>query len=191
MAHSDQTSYERALRLAVLAGDEAAWQALYDDAFDRLYAYVAWRCGGMQDVAEEIVQESWLIAVRRIRTFDPQQASFLSWLRGIAANLLRNRFRKAQQLKLQPLESDLIARSDDQEVERREQAEAIARALAALPDNYEAVLRAKYLEQQSVEEIAADTGSTRKAVESLLTRARQAFREVYPMHTGFDIERKP
>jgi RNA polymerase sigma-70 factor (ECF subfamily) len=45
--------------------------------------------------------------------------------------------------------------------------------------HYEAVLRAKYLEGQSVADIAAGRGDSAKAVESLLTRARQAFREAY------------
>ena len=64
-------------------------------------------------------------------------------------------------------------------LEQREQAERVARALAELPEHYEALLRAKYLDEQSVAEIAAEHGETCKAVESLLTRARQAFREVY------------
>ena len=42
-----------------------------------------------------------------------------------------------------------------------------------------AVLRAKYLDGRSMAEIAAAWGETPKAVESLLTRARQAFREAY------------
>ena len=55
----------------------------------------------------------------------------------------------------------------------------MAEALAALPDHYEAVLRAKYLDRQTVDEIAAGRGESAKAVESLLGRARQAFREAY------------
>ena len=61
--------------------------------------------------------------------------------------------------------------------ETRERSERIAQALAALPEQYEAVLRAKYLELQTVEQIAAVRNETPKAVESLLTRARAAFRE--------------
>jgi len=62
---------------------------------------------------------------------------------------------------------------------RRERAERIAATLADLPEHYEAVLRAKYLERATVAEIAEASGQTPKAVESLLTRARQAFREKY------------
>ena len=41
------------------------------------------------------------------------------------------------------------------------------------------MLRAKYLDGRSVADIAAAGGETPKAVESLLTRARQAFRDAY------------
>jgi RNA polymerase sigma-70 factor (ECF subfamily) len=61
----------------------------------------------------------------------------------------------------------------------RERAERVAAALAELPERYEAVLRMKYLDRSSVGEIAAQTGETEKAVESLLGRARAAFREAY------------
>ncbi|HBI44343.1 MAG TPA: hypothetical protein DDY78_16050, partial [Planctomycetales bacterium] len=55
----------------------------------------------------------------------------------------------------------------------------LAAALSALPDRYEAVLRAKYLDGRSVIDIAAESGETPKAIESLLSRARQAFRDAY------------
>jgi RNA polymerase sigma-70 factor (ECF subfamily) len=61
----------------------------------------------------------------------------------------------------------------------RERAERVAAALAGLPERYEGVLRMKYLDRLSVAEIAATSGETEKAVESLLTRARAAFREAY------------
>ena len=52
-------------------------------------------------------------------------------------------------------------------------------ARAELPERYEAVLRMKYLERMSVADMAAARGETEKAVESLLSRAREAFREAY------------
>jgi RNA polymerase sigma-70 factor (ECF subfamily) len=55
----------------------------------------------------------------------------------------------------------------------------VAQAFAELPPHYEAVLRAKYLDGLSVHAIAEQRGDSPKAVESLLTRARQAFREAY------------
>jgi RNA polymerase sigma-70 factor (ECF subfamily) len=52
-----------------------------------------------------------------------------------------------------------------------------------LPGRYEAVLRAKYLDQQSVAQIAESWRETPKAIESLLTRAREAFRAAYEKAT--------
>jgi RNA polymerase sigma-70 factor (ECF subfamily) len=182
MHPSDRVRRERGLRGAVLAGDEQAWRTWYEEHFADLYGYILWRCGGLRDQADEVVQETWLIAVRRIRAFDPVQGAFGSWLRGIATHLLRNLFRKEMRRATgnQTLDDrSLPAASDADETDRREQAERVARALVALPERYEAVLRAKYLDGQSVAEIAAASGDSPKAIESLLTRARQAFREVY------------
>lgn len=182
MPSEERVQRERVLRRAVLSGDEAAWRAWYDESFAGLYAFARWRCAGLRDLADEVVQETWLTAVRRIRDFDPDRGSFANWLHGIAAHLLCNHFRRedrrngrcdrlaAQPATMEPPEAD---------VERREEAERVARALAALPDRYEAVLRAKYLEGRSVQEIASTWDETPKAVESLLTRARQAFRTLF------------
>lgn len=182
MDPSDRVCEEQLLRSAVLAGDEDAWRRWYDASFDALYAYAMWRSGGLEDLAEEVVQETWLTAVRRMRRFDPRRGSFVGWLRGIAVNVLRNRLRResTRRSRTGPLDGDPAGGPPaEKALEQRERAERIAAALAALPERYEEVLRAKYLERLSVNEIAADRGETPKAIESLLTRARQAFRKQY------------
>lgn len=179
MSQEEQRLREKALRKAVLQGQEDAWQLLYDPSFASLYAYVQWRCGGLNDPTEEIVQETWLIAIRRIRSFDPDQGTFLGWLRGIAAQLLRNHFRKQARRNGTTSLDAVQPWNGATELEEQERAWQIAQALAALPDHYEAVLRARYLESQSVKEIAQSRNESPKAIESLLTRARAAFRTAY------------
>src|SRR5437870_1786449 len=182
MSPSDRIWRERGLRSAVLAGDERAWQTLYEETFSPLAAYVRWRCAGLHDLEEEIIQDTWLVAVKRIRSFDPERGSFIYWLRGIASNLLRNEFRR--RLRGEGREPSLNGRpsplpSAEAVLAQRDQAEQVARVLAELPPKYETVLRAKYLDQQSVAEIARDWQETPKAIESLLARARQAFRVAF------------
>jgi RNA polymerase sigma-70 factor, ECF subfamily len=177
MQSNERVVREHALRRAVLAGDELAWRTWYDAEYAGLYAYVLWRCGGLPDRADDIVQETWLTAVRHVRRFDPRRGSFSGYLRGIAANVLRNHFRSRKRQSAQPLNGHLAAPDVDQS--RRDQAERIAFALARLPEHYEGVLRSKYVDGLSIAEIASGSGDTPKAVESLLSRARQAFREVY------------
>ena len=176
MQDHGSTWRERGLKEAVLVGDEDAWRLWYDECADSLFAYVCWRCGGLRDDAEEVVQDVWMTAVRRLPAFDPTAGSFLGWLRGIAAGVLANRFRRNHgRLPIREGTSEPA----DAEVCRREAAQRVASALASLPANYEAVLRGKYLDGQSVSDIATGLGLTAKAVESLLTRARGAFRKAY------------
>jgi RNA polymerase sigma-70 factor (ECF subfamily) len=180
MEPSERVGREHALRRAVLAGDESAWRAWYDECFAGLFRYVLWRCGGLRHDADEVVQDTWLTALRRVRHFDPAAGSFAGWLRGIAANLLRNRFRRERLAASACVQFNHVgAEPADAELLRRERAERIARALADLSERHEAVLRAKYLDGRAVADIAAEWRESPKAIESLLTRAREAFRSAY------------
>jgi RNA polymerase sigma-70 factor (ECF subfamily) len=171
---------ERAIRDAVLAGDTGAWRLWFDTHFERLSAYVQWRCGGLRDLADDVLQETWLTAVRRLSAFDPGKGSFFNWLCGIASNTARNaiRARRRASFRIRPLapKYDLVT-PDTRDATQK--AERVAEALAELPDHYEEVLRAKYFDRQTVEDIANARGDSHKAVESLLARARQAFRDAY------------
>jgi RNA polymerase sigma-70 factor (ECF subfamily) len=167
---------ERGLRAAVLAGDEAAWRVLYERHFDAVYRYVYANAGRDVHRTEEIVQECWMIAVRRIRTFDPSRGGFGDWLRGMARQVILGQQRKwARRHRLAeyaPVAS-IATTATSGGVER------LSQVLTSLPDHYESVLRAKYAEQRSVAEIARQWGRSSKAVESLLSRARTAFRKAW------------
>jgi RNA polymerase sigma-70 factor (ECF subfamily) len=173
----DETEVEKALRRGALAGDEAAWRTLYERAFAPLFAFVRRRVGPSPTEVEEVVQETWLVAVRRLRRFDPERGAFLGWLLGIATNVLRNRYRGRRRMgEVFSLGSgDAPGRATP---DRLETSDLVAVAMAALPGRYRSVLRAKYQEGRTVAEIAELRSESAKAVESLLTRARGAFRRV-------------
>jgi RNA polymerase sigma-70 factor (ECF subfamily) len=174
---------ERGLLEAVLAGDETAWKALYDGCFDRVYAHVYYRVGRDRHRAEEVVQETWLTAVKRIRRFDPDRGTFEQWMRGIAEHVLLNQRRRWRRDRTAAAAAAADARIAPDA--RGMVAEQVALAMAGLPRQYQIALRAKYEEQLPVAEIAARWKATPKAVESLLARARAAFREAY---RGLDAE---
>lgn len=176
---SDRVWREHGLRDAVVAGNEAAWREWFDAEYSSLESYVLWRCASLRELADDVIQETWLNAVRRLRAFDPAAGSFQQWLCGIATNVLRNQLRSLRRKasRAQSLDGDVAATDDAGR--QRERSERIAVALAELPDRYEAVLRRKYLDGHSVAQMATDWNETEKAVESLLSRARAAFREAY------------
>jgi len=176
---TDRVWRERGLRDAVAAGDDAAWRAWYEAEYAPLEAYVLWRCGSLRDLADDALQDTWLTAVRRIRRFEPAAGSFHGWLCGIAGNVIRNHLRSRQRraARQEPLNGEPV--QTETGASDRERAVRIAAALDQLPERYETVLRMKYLDRCTVAEIAGECGETEKAVESLLSRARAAFREAY------------
>jgi RNA polymerase sigma-70 factor, ECF subfamily len=178
MDDRQRIGYETGLRAAVLAGDEAAWRAWYDAHADDLRRYVLWRCGGIADLADDVLQDSWLTAVRRIRDFHPSAGGFRHWINGIAAFTLKNHLRKRQWVSVrQQVLVEVPAASGPSTDDDR--AWRTAKALAELPPRYERVLRAKYLDGRSVNDIACEWNESPKAVESVLTRARDQFRNAY------------
>jgi RNA polymerase sigma-70 factor (ECF subfamily) len=170
---------ERGLRDAVVAGDDAAWRELHDRHFRSLYAYVYFRAGRRADWTEDVVQECWMTAVRRIEAFDPSRGAFEGWLRGIADNVLRNLARRSRAPADVDRANSPLRRGADAFAGRFDLAEQIALTLSGLPIAYQEVLRAKYERELPVAEIAASTGKTAKTIESLLSRARAAFREAF------------
>ncbi|MBN2294599.1 MAG: RNA polymerase sigma factor [Pirellulales bacterium] len=185
MEPSNRIQRDRMLRRAVLAGDDRAWLVWYEESFDELYAYVHWRCGARRDQADEVVQETWLTAVRQVRKFDPARASFLIWLRGIATNVLRSHMRKqmTSQKHRETVDVETLADASadlhQAKQQRKQRGLRVAQTLNRLPDHYDEVLRAKYLDNLTVAQIATVRGETPKAIESLLGRARSLFREIY------------
>ena len=175
-------STEAALRDAVLAGSDAAWHVLYERAYDGLYAHVAARVPRGPIRAEDVVQDTWLIAVRKIGDFDPARGCFESWLKGIADRVLANARRKSR-----PASDGDVPEPADGGVSADRQAatsEALALSMAAIPDQFQHVLKSKYDQRLTVDEIALRDGRTPKAIESLLGRARRAFQAAYRRITG-------
>ncbi len=75
------------------AGDDDIG-SIYRATIDGLYAFVARRCDGDRDLAEDVTQEAWLRAVRAWNV-SGIPASPQAWLTTVARNLLANHFRRA------------------------------------------------------------------------------------------------
>jgi RNA polymerase sigma-70 factor (ECF subfamily) len=157
-------------------GVEKAWRYLFECHFEPVYRYCLSLSSGRQDIAEEITQQVFITAARRIGRFRQQKGSFRAWLFGIA----KNDYMKTQSRELRHKchEKQFLKNASE-----RKNADApklfVYEALARLPVHYRSVLEAKYLEGLTVNEIAEANGSTPKAVESLLGRARDKFAQIY------------
>jgi RNA polymerase sigma-70 factor (ECF subfamily) len=183
---------ELALRDRILAGERGAAARLLDRHLDALYEFVHWRVGGDRQLAEDVVQDTFLVALDRLRTFDGR-SSLHTWLCGIAKNRLRTERRRRRPASIEDLleeadpEIDALLAAVDREplpdwiLERAETQELVGATLSSLPPDYRAALLGKYVEELSVEELARGAGKSVKSTESTLHRARLAFARVFQL----------
>jgi RNA polymerase sigma-70 factor (ECF subfamily) len=94
MAGDRQRGDDAALVREVAAGSEAALGMLYDRYIDAVYA-AASRLTTDRQIAEEVVQETFLALWNRAELFDPGVGSLAAWLHTIARNRTVDRLRAA------------------------------------------------------------------------------------------------
>jgi len=177
----DRRSSEAGLLAAAASGDHGALRWLLDEVAPVVYGYIYARVGGDEPVAEDLLQETLLEAVRGASNFRGEAAAS-TWMCAIARRRLARHYeaerkREAVQASLRLVE-DLSA--PEEEPEQRtaliEQTDEVVRALGRLPALHRQVLVLKYMEGMSVQDIAGQVNRSRVQVQSLLQRAREGLR---------------
>lgn len=174
---------DEALARAIAAGDTDAWDRFFDRYSPWVYRFAYAHLNGNHADAEDLCSDVMLTAAKSIGKFDPQRGELDLWLRGVARHRLA-RFCRSRRIEL-PLIPDLVDQSSDSETvspdlaEQVQMRDAVNRALACLPERQASALVAKYVEGYSTDELARQHQSSPKAIESLLVRARAAFRSAF------------
>ncbi len=180
---------DRLLVKRMRAGDEGAFEQFFDLYFHAIYRFALVRVGQETELAKEIAQATLCKALEKLATYRGEAALF-SWLCAICRFEISGHFKRQRR---SPPRVDLIedgealrgvleslpAGLDDPENEllRREVARLVHVTIDHLPPHYSQVLEWKYSDGLSVKQIAVQLGTSPKAAESLLTRARLAFRD--------------
>jgi RNA polymerase sigma factor (sigma-70 family) len=171
------------LAARVHAGDEAAFRELHRQYAARLQRYALVMARGNEHVAAETVQNTFLRAIRSLRTAADDDALWC-WLakaaRCAAADAARRERRQSAFLaRLTALWAGDPPPAEDPEMLWHR---ALDAALAELPVEDQSLLHARYSERIPLIEIAARTGTTDRAVESRLARLRSALRAAILVH---------
>lgn len=183
-------SNDASLIAAMLNGDEAAFRAFFETYFPRVYRFALPRLGNDAEACKEVVQSTLIKAMRALAGFRGDAALF-SWLCQICrrqiADYLRANKRHSQNVVLiddtpglrEALEAIAAPAADEplQGYGTAETRRLVQSVLDRLPSRYGDVLEWKYIEGRSVEEIGDLLGVGQTAAQSLLARARTAFRE--------------
>jgi len=190
----DAEASERDLVRRMLSGREEAFSEFFDGHFPRLYRFALARLNHNADAAEEVVQIVMCRAVSRIESFRGE-ARLFTWLCTLCRHEIADWHRGRSETSRLPEDSPEtravleslaagMGGGPEDEVHRKEVARLVQVALDALPHPYGDTLEWKYLQGHSVREIAARLHLSPKAAESLLTRARRAFREAFSALMG-------
>jgi RNA polymerase sigma-70 factor, ECF subfamily len=166
----------------IIDGEPESFKILYLRYSDLLYAYILHSTLNNKTIATDIWQETWCVAVEKIESFQ-FKSSFLTWLCAIAKNKISDYYRNAVKngtaIPLEDLPSDIESEETDDESIGPETRAAVIAVLGRLNNEYTYMLRAKYIDNKTTEEIAFETGRSYKATESMLSRAREAFRKQF------------
>ncbi len=174
----------------VLAQDADAFGTLVERYRVRLYRFVERYTNDPED-ARDVTQEVFLKVHAALDSYDPKY-KFSTWLFRIAGNAAIDhlRRRKVRPLPLElPRDDEGDSRTSDpretrpdpfEDLSRRRLRDALAAAIARLPDDYRELISLRHYGEMPYEEIAELKGMPLGTVKNKLFRARQALRDLLP-----------
>ena len=169
---------------AIRDGDDRAFEALYERYHRRIAAYAA---SMLKDHgrAEDVTQEVFVSALRRMRTTD-RPIAFKPWVYEIARNACIDQYRRTRHVAEVPLDGEegvvrLAADgpTPDAAVAAKQDLDDLCGAFGGLSDTHHEILLLRELEGLSYREIGERLNMSRPAVESTLFRARRRLAEEY------------
>jgi RNA polymerase sigma-70 factor, ECF subfamily len=182
---SDSVSEDATLALVqrLASGDPEAVEELVNHYADDVYHFVFNQVGGSAQDAEDVVQETFIAALKAIRRFKGD-SKLRTWLFSIAAHKAidhRRRTTRHVPISTQEIVLPLPAEQDlpEQAMERFEVRQAVRQALLQLPPHYRTALILKYVEEMPVREMAVVMKRSLKSVESILVRARRLLAQIF------------
>jgi RNA polymerase sigma-70 factor, ECF subfamily len=180
---SGAVEYELALGLQ--RGDSEAIKTLYIGYFNRLYCFVFHSVRDNHPVAEDIVQDVFISALKSSKSFKGNSKIF-TWLVSIARHKIVDYYRtKQNEVYYAGIEANSFIDTKSSEYNSRSVAEIesvdlkidVGTVLASLPLDYRQVLLLKYVEEMTIVEISRVMNRSRKSVDGVLTRARNILRK--------------
>lgn len=159
---------------ALAAGDRLAANALVEMTYGRIYGALFRFTRGDEDLAADLTQETYRKAWASLDRFRGDCA-FSSWLYRIAHTTFLSHVRRPR--RVESLEEPEWVEANDpsarQQAQAAEEARRLHRAVAALPDELQFAVTARYWNDTPVKEIAAVQGISEVGVRKRLIRARK------------------
>lgn len=187
------SSTEREIVRGLQEGSRRAWLQLYDAYAEAIWRNVCRLVGSDSEVVADIVQETLMTAARSARHFRPHRGSLWVWLWTIARRQVALYYRKQKRNAVLNQAQEWWAGLNGEKsgwidaganmppdiLQSQELAVLVRLALSELLPDYQALLLAKYVDNQPAGQIAEQMNCSETAVRSKLARAKKAFRKAF------------
>ena|SRR2546427_8301315 len=159
------------LQIEAAQRDPNRFAELYEDNFERVYAFIVRRVGD-RDVAEDLTADVFHQALKNLARFEWRGVPFAAWLFRIATNAIADRSKRVAKERDVP-GPDAPPEIGLEEIEHRAR---LYRLVGTLPADQRRVIVMRFAEQKKIREIARELGRTEGAVKQLQLRGLQNLR---------------
>jgi RNA polymerase sigma-70 factor (ECF subfamily) len=167
---------ETAERLAIEAAqnDPARFAELYEDNFERVYAYIARRVRDRDEI-QDLTSEVFHQALSNLSRFEWRGVPFAAWLFRIATNAIIDHWKRAAK-QTDFAGFDYPSEVSPREVEETEQRGRLFKLVDRLPEDQRRVIVLRFAEDKSIRDVAHEISRSEGAVKQLQFRALQNLR---------------
>ncbi len=157
--------------------DQEAFTQLYEEHFDKIYRYVAFKIGNATE-AEDMTQQVFLNALKSISSFKWKGVPFSAWLYRIAHNQIVDYLRKKKHDAV-PLDESLASKNDNPQliVEQKLDIEQLLLATKQLTEAQREVISLRFAGELRIAQVAKTMGKSQGAIKALQHSAIVALRK--------------
>jgi len=184
----EKNSEEQQILARASQGDREAFGMLYERYVDRIFNYIYYRTGNVDD-AEDLTARVFQRAMNHIVNYVDRGVPFSAWLYRIAHNLVANWHRDRSRRQEIPIaETPIVAKDPHPEVSlvQNQEQEALLNLIRGLPAERQTLLILKFVEHLSNAEIGEIMGRSEGAVKSLYHRTLTSLRDQVKIISDFE-----
>ena len=172
MKERSQDAGERRL-VEAAQKDPGRFGELYENNFERVYAYIARRVGNREE-AQDLTAEVFHQALANLARYEWRGLPFAAWLLRIASNAIADSWKSKAREQGNPSSDEPL--SHDIDTEDVEQRAKLFRLVTTLPDDQRRVIEMRFAQEKSIREIAKELGRTGGAIKQLQFRGLETLR---------------
>ncbi|MCU4155082.1 RNA polymerase sigma factor [Carboxylicivirga sp. A043] len=163
------------------SGNQMAFGVLVERYSNFCYSIV-FRIVGNEAETEDVVQEAFILAWKKVKHFNSKRGKFTTWLYTIATHLAIDALRKQRKRVMLVLETENEIQADDAlaQLYNRDLEAQLKQAMKSLTVLQKAVFVLREIEEIDVAEVAVITGLSPKQIKDNLYVARKKVREQIP-----------